>query len=270
MKSSVRPIVAILLVVAAAIAFWTLALSPKRSEADKLDAQIETLNASVDTARGELAQAETARHTFPAAYQQLVELGQAVPASDETPSLLVELQTLAADSEVAFESIQLSGEGEAAPESAASVATEAATSTESSSTTGTPAAAVVPATEVEASLMPLGASIGTAGLAVMPYTLEFKGTFFGIAGFIGKVDDLVKSSNAKVAIDGRLVTISSFSLTPGGAEGEGEETTAASGSPELQASFTVTTYLTPPGQGIALGATPSAPAEATSQTVANE
>jgi Tfp pilus assembly protein PilO len=266
-KSSTRPIIAILLVVAAAIAFWTLALSPKRSEADKLDAQIETLNASVESARTEVAQAQSARHTFPTAYHQLVELGQAVPATDETPSLLVELQTLARDSDVAFQSIQLNGEGEAAAESATPEATEATTTPEGS-TTGTPAAAVVPATEVEASLMPLGASIGTAGLAVMPYTLEFKGTFFGIAKFIGKVDDLVKSSNAKMAIDGRLVTISSFSLTPYGAEGE--EGAAVSGSPALQASFTVTTYLTPPGQGIVAGATPSAPAESTSKTVAAE
>jgi Tfp pilus assembly protein PilO len=265
MKASTRPIIAILLVVAAAIAFWTLALSPKRSEADKLDAQIETLNASVESARNELAQATAARQTFPTAYRQLVELGQAVPATDETPSLLVELQTLARDSGVTFESIQLNGEGEAAPE-VTSESTEAPAP--ESSTTGTPAAAVVPATEVEASLMPLGASIGTAGLAVMPYTLEFNGTFFGIADFIGKVDDLVKSSNAKMAIDGRLVTISSFSLTTGG--GEGEEGAAVSGSPELHASFSVTTYLTPPGQGLAAGASPSAPAEPTSQTVAAE
>jgi Tfp pilus assembly protein PilO len=266
MKASARPIIAILLVVAAAIAFWTLALAPKRSEADKLDAQIESLSGSVESARSELALAENARHTFPTAYHQLVELGQAVPASDETPSLLIELQTLAQESGVAFESIQLNGEGEPAPEATAEL--PATTPSQEASTTGTPAAAVVPATEVEASLMPLGASIGTAGLAVMPYKLEFAGTFFGIAKFVGKVDELVKSSNAKMAIDGRLVTIGDFSLSAIGAGGEGEGSTGTGGSPELQASFSVTTYLTPPGQGIAAGATPSAPGEATSQTVA--
>lgn len=267
MKSSARPIVAILLVVAAAIAFWTLGLSPKRSEADKLEAQIETLNTSVESARSELAQATAARHTFPAAYHQLVELGQAVPATDETPSLLVELQTLAVDSGVSFEGIQLEGEGEAAPEAATSEATST-TTTESSSATGTPAAEVVPATEVEASLLPLGASIGTAGLAVMPYTLTFKGEFFGIAKFIGEVDDLVESSKAKMAIDGRLMTISGFSLTTSGSESE--EGGGSGGPTELQASFNVTTYLTPPGQGITAGATPSAPAEGSTQTVAAE
>ena len=59
-----------------------------------------------------------------------------------------------------------------------------------------PASKSVPATEVEASLLPLGASIGTAGLAVMPYSLSFNGNFFGIAKFIGKVDALVESGKA--------------------------------------------------------------------------
>ena len=256
MRSSARPIVAILLVVAAAIAFWTLALSPKRSEAEKLDTQIESLDASVASARSELAQATAARRTFPTAYHRLVELGQAVPATDETPSLLVELELLAVKSGVSFETITLEGEGEPAPE----VTTEAS-STATSPSTGTPAAEVVPATEVEASLLPLGASIGTAGLAVMPYSMNFSGSFFGIAKFIGKVDDLVESGKAKMLVDGRLLTINGFSLTAGSSEG---------GSSELQATFSVTTYLTPPGQGVTAGATPSAPAEATSQTVAAE
>jgi Tfp pilus assembly protein PilO len=256
MKSSARPIIAILLIAAAAIAFWTLALSPKRDEADRLDAQVETLTASVAAARGELAQATAARRTFPTANHQLVELGQAVPATDETPSLLVELERLADTSGVSFETITLEGEGggpEAAPEAAAPAPVEG------SSATGTPAAQVVPATEVEASLLPLGASIGSAGLAVMPYSLSFSGSFFGIARFIGKVDDLVESTNAKMTVDGRLLTINGFSLSGGESE---------SGGSQLQASFSVTTYLTPPGQGITAGASPSAPAEASTQTVA--
>jgi Tfp pilus assembly protein PilO len=258
MKSSARPIVAILLVVAAAIAFWSLALSPKRGEVEKLDAQIETINASVATARSELTQATAARHTFPAAYHQLVELGQAVPATDETPSLLIELEDLAATSGISFEAITLEGEGEAAPAPEAT----ATPAPEASSTTGTPVAAVIPATEVEASLLPLGASIGTAGLAVMPYSLQFTGSFFGVAAFVGKVDRLVESGKARMTVDGRLVTINGFSLSAGTGEG--------GGSGELQASFAVTTYLTPPGQGVTAGATPTSPAESTTQTVAAE
>jgi Tfp pilus assembly protein PilO len=263
MKSSARPIVAILLVVAAAFAFWTLALSPKRDEADKLAAQVEQLSAGVEQARGELAQATAARHSFPAAYHQLVELGQAVPAGDETPSLLIELENLALRSGVEFESIQLEGESEAAPETPVAPTT----TTEATSSTGVPAAEIVPPTEVEASLLPLGASIGSAGLAVMPYTLQFKGTFFGIADFIGKVDALVRSGSSRMTVDGRLVTIKGFSLTT--STTEGSEESNGGGPTELQADFSVTTYMTPPGQGITAGATPTAPAaEPSTQTVA--
>jgi Tfp pilus assembly protein PilO len=262
MRSATRPIIAILVVAAAAIAFWTLILSPKREEADKLGAQVEQLQTSVDAARSELSKAQAARRAFPTAYHELVELGQAVPASDETPSLLVELQTLAATSGVSFDSIQLKGESEAAPEAAVTPTAP----TETNSSTGAPAAEVVPATEVEASLLPLGASIGTAGLAVMPYSLEFEGDFFEIAHFIGKVDALVKSGTT-MKVDGRLVTINSFSLTTNSSEDD----ESSEGPTELSATFSVTTYLTPPGQGITAGATPTAPApvaESSTQTVA--
>jgi flagellar basal body rod protein FlgG len=102
---------------------------------------------------------------------------------------------------------------------------------------------------------------------VMPYSLQFKGTFFGIADFIGKVDALVRSGSARMTVDGRLVTIKGFSLTTSTTEGNEE---GGSGGPtELQADFSVTTYLTPPGQGITAGATPTAPAtEPSTQTVA--
>jgi Tfp pilus assembly protein PilO len=251
MGSSTKPIVAIFAVVAAALAFWMLVLSPKRDEADKLGKQAEALTASIESSRAELARATTARHTFPAAYHQLVELGQAVPSSDETPSLLVELGQIAAECGVRFDSLQLSNEGSGG--AAPAISTEGSASSPS-------------ATEVAASLLPLGASVGSAGLATMPYNLQFRGNFFGIGKFIGRIDSLV-ASGEHVAVDGRLVTINGFSLTA--EDGEDEED-GKGGSKILSAEFSVTTYLTPPGQGITAGATPSAPAGTSTQTVAAE
>jgi Tfp pilus assembly protein PilO len=109
----------------------------------------------------------------------------------------------------------------------------------------------VSATEVAASLMPLGASIGPAGLAVMPYSLTFTGSFFKIADFIKGLDSLVKTTNEKVGVDGRLVTINGFSLA------EDSETSF----PGLQATFSVTTYLSPPSASATGGASPEGPAE---------
>ena len=98
-------------------------------------------------------------------------------------------------------------------------------------------------------LLPLGATIGPAGLAVMPYTVTFDGNFFQIADFINGIDSLVATSDEEVRVDGRLVTIDGFAL----------EADPEIGFPALQAGFALTTYLTPPGEGVTGGATPESP-----------
>jgi hypothetical protein len=110
--------------------------------------------------------------------------------------------------------------------------------------------APVSATEAAAALLPLGAEIGPAGLGVMPYTLTFTGDFFELADFIKGLDSQVKTSGEKVTVDGRLLTIDGFSL----------EADPKQGFPTLQATFAVTTYLTPPGEGVTGGAGPGSPA----------
>ncbi|HET7177226.1 MAG TPA: hypothetical protein VFI63_00915 [Solirubrobacterales bacterium] len=250
MKSSNGAIVAMLAIVALAGAFWVLALSPKREEAKKLGTQVEEAKASLAKHRAEATQALEARRKFPVDYQQLVVLGKAVPGADETASLLVQLNQIADHAGVKFSDFKLnpgSGGGAAAPAAPAAPAPAA-----SGGGAGTPASNPVPPTEAAASLLPLGATIGPAGLAVMPYSLTFSGSFFHIADFIKGLDSLVKTKNARVAVDGRLITVNGFKLEPG-----------PNGFPELKASFSVTTYLTPPSQGATAGATPGAPAPST-------
>jgi Tfp pilus assembly protein PilO len=248
MNSSNRLIVSILGVAAIAIAFWMLALGPKREEADELSGQVSQQQASLAEAQAQVTEAVAAKREFPTDYRQLVVLGQAAPAEGETASLLVQLSHIAKDSKVKFESIALSDEG--GEEAAAPVPAPTAPTAEAAPS-GVPAAATVPPTEAAASLTPLGASIGPAGLAVMPYSLTFSGNFFNIADFIKGIDSLVDSGGeSEVAVDGRLVTLNGFALN---AASEG-------GFPRLNASFAVTTYITPPNQGVTAGATPTAPA----------
>jgi Tfp pilus assembly protein PilO len=235
-KSSTMTIVAMLILAALAIAFWMLLLSPKRDEAAKLGEQIAQVESSLAQHESEIAIAEEAREQFPVDYQKLVVLGKAVPAGDETASLLVQVSGIARHAEVRFKDISLSEGGsgeEAAPAATGSVEE-------------------VSPTEAAASLLPLGATIGPAGLAVMPYTLTFEGNFFQIADFIEGLDSLVKTHNEEVTVDGRLITIDSFSLSSGESEGVSDA---------LSASFNVTTYLTQPGEGVAAGASPESPTE---------
>jgi Tfp pilus assembly protein PilO len=222
-----------LLVAVVAGAFWILLLSPKREEASKLDAQVTQLEGSLAQHQGEIASAEEARGEFPTDYQHLVVLGKAVPSDDETASLLVQINHIASDAGVRFQTLSLE-----------------ASSSESESEASPAAAAggeTVSATEAAASLMPLGAAVGPAGLAVMPYKLAFTGNFFTIADFIKGLDSLVKTTNEGVGVDGRLITVNGFSLA--------EDSEAKF--PDLQATFSVTTYLTPPSQGTTAGALPT-------------
>jgi Tfp pilus assembly protein PilO len=265
MTSTNRVIVAALAVVVPAIAFWMLLLGPKRDEASKLGAQVEEVTASLAQHQAEATQALEARQGFAADYQRLVVLGAAVPGDDDTASLLVQLNSVAEKAGVGFRGLALeAAEGGTAPAPEAP-APEApapeAPSAEASAPeapAGTPASLSSP-TEVAASTLPLGAAIGPAGLGVMPYKLTFDGQFFQIANFIKGLDSLVKTQNARVAVDGRLITINGFSLTP-----------AASGFPALEANFSVTTYLTPPSQGVTAGATPASPGTATLASATTE
>ena len=220
-KAGNLTLVAMLVVAAVAIAFWVTLLSPKREEASKLGDQIERVEASLATHRAEVIEGEEARKDFSRDYRKLVVLGKAVPGSSETASLLVQVSSLAERTGVEFQTITLDssdggGEASAAPASSAS---------------GAP----VSPTEAAASLLPLGASLGSGGLAVMPYTLTFNGSFFKVADFIKEIDAMVKTHNEQVRVDGRLLTINGFSLAAGHA-----------GFPSLTANFGVTSYVTPP------------------------
>jgi len=228
---------AMLVVAAIAGAFWILALSPKRDEASKLGAQVKQLESSLAQHESEIAAAEGARREFPVDYQHLVVLGKAVPSDDETPSFLVQLNRISARAGVRFQTLSLEASG--------------SEETEASGPLSTSSSEPVSATEASASLLPLGAGVGPAGLAVMPYSLTFTGNFFKIADFIKGLDSLVKTTNESVGVDGRLITINGFSL--------GEDSEAKF--PALQANFSVTTYVTPPSEGTTAGASPEGPEE---------
>lgn len=247
-STSTRTIVSIIVVVAVAVGFWMLLLGPKRDKASKLGTEVESAQASLTQATSAASEATAAQQNFDSDYRQLVALGQAVPANEETPSLIVELSHIAKRTHVAFQSLQLNSEGGAAETATAGITTEVGP------TASVPPSSTVPPTEAEAALLPLGAKIGAAGLGVMPYSLSFEGGFFDIAKFIHEVDGLVRTEKNQVGVRGRLITVDGFSLS-------GVESTAPG---RLTASVAVTTYLVPPGQGITPGATaePLAPVAA--------
>lgn len=233
MNSTNRLIVAMVAIAVLAIVFWMMLLSPKRDEAKKLGAQVDQVKSSLAQHEAEAAEGEEAREEFPAEYQHLVVLGKAVPGDDDIASLLVQFNHIAEHADGSFRDIKLSSSGgESSPAAPVAPGTEPASPT-----------------EVAASLLPLGASVGPAGLAAMPYEVTFNGNFFDVADFIGGLDSLVKTNDTNVVVDGRLLTIDSFTL----------EADEEKGFPFLEASFSLTSYLTPPDEGVTGGATTEVP-----------
>jgi Tfp pilus assembly protein PilO len=238
-KSSDRTILAVVAVVGLMAAFWFLVLSPKRQEASDLSEQVTTLQGQVAQEEADASTAGAAKTDFKSNYHELVTLGKAVPVDADTPSLLTQLQELSSDSDVQFQSISLGGgTGGSVPANAQPL----------TATTGTPTSATP--TEATASLLPIGASVGAAGLPIMPYALTFQGSFFDVADFFGGIDDLVevKGEDNKVSVDGRLLTIDDFTLAP-----------VDGGSDQLVVSVNATSYLSPADQGATGGATPTGP-----------
>jgi Tfp pilus assembly protein PilO len=236
-KSSDRTILLVLGCVALVAAFWFLVLGPKRQEASDLQDQVTTLQSDVAQQEAVASTATQAKTDFKSNYRQLVTLGKAVPVDSDTPSLLTQLESLSAKADVDFRSIQLGGNAGAAGGGGAVAPAPV-----------TPTATVGTATEASASLLPIGATVGSAGLPIMPYQLEFEGDFFDIADFFGEIDGLVDLKGDEVSVNGRLMTINDFTLSP---------TDDKKGT--LSAALDVTTFLTPADQGVTAGATPTGP-----------
>jgi Tfp pilus assembly protein PilO len=245
--------------------FWLIILSPKREEASSLKDDADQLQSQLEQTQQAAAAGKQARESFPDDYRNVVVLGKAVPEDGDQASLLVQLQRLADKAGVRFQAIDLSETADAAAPAPApttsssdSGATDSAAT--SSSSSGEPAPEpTADATEAAAASLPIGASVGPAGLPVMPYQLKFTGNFFQIADFMKRVDGMVRTRRSSIGVDGRLITVDSFILEPIDSEGSSPDQ-APNPVPTLTAELAVTTYLTPADQGATAGATPAGPA----------
>ena len=273
MKGADKTILLILPIVALAIGFYLLVISPKQSEISTLDEEISELSTRVDTAESSVADAEQARKDFGANYTEIVSLGSAVPEDSDQATMIYDLTEKSGNAGVRFRSFEL------ADESAATVGAEegAATATtappagepaapapaqgETTTTTTTTAPTPVAPTEADAATLPIGSTVGPAGLPVMPYKLKFNGSFFDMSDFFAELDKGVEVTDegANPKVNGRLMTINGFAMV-------GDP---MKGFPDVQASLALNTYIVPPDQGISGGATPAGPTTGSETTVAS-
>jgi Tfp pilus assembly protein PilO len=212
-----RTLLMVVAALAAVAAFWFLALKPKRAEIGTLNAQIATQTQRLQTAQQTVAAGLAAKADYPRNYATVTELGKALPADDDLPSLLYQIDAASHGTHIDFESIKRAAAGADAGSSSSSSGTAAP---------GTPATG--------AAALPPGAVVGTAGLATLPFTFAFNGSFFDLQRFLGDMQSFVRSSDSGVAVRGRLLTVNGVSLVPG----EGDLS-------HIKANIAVTAYIAP-------------------------
>jgi hypothetical protein len=261
MRRNDRVILLVLPLLALAAAFWFLLISPKRDEATQLQADIDASAAALEAAESQIAVAEDARDAFPKNYGELVKLGRAVPEDDDQSTLVYDMAEMGDKNQLDFRSfIVAPGSGETpptpAPEPTASAADESEARVDAAAAEPTAVATPAPPTEAAAATLPIGATIGPAGLPVTSYEFKYTGNFFDVAHFLEDVDDRVKTQDGRPVVHGRLMTVDGFALV-------GDQFT---GFPTIEANFAITTYIVPPGEGITGGATPAGPAPAAAGT----
>ena len=240
-----RIVIMVVLAVGAVVAAWMLVVSPKRSEASSLGSQISSQQSQLASVRSQVDAGLAAQKAFAGQYAQLARLGEAVPPTDDIPSLIYQVQSAAQAARVSFRGLQLTAG------TSSSSGTPSTSSSSSSSGSSSSAAAAAAAAS-----LPPGAAVGAAGLPTENFTFTLGGNFFSLANFFNRLNNFVISHESQLLISGRLMTINAINLSPG-----------ATGS-QLTANVSATTYIVPgtetptPPTG---GATSSGPATASQQ-----
>jgi Tfp pilus assembly protein PilO len=206
---------------------WLLIVAPQREQVSKLDSQVSTAQQSLTAAQAQVSQARGAQAQYVAAYASVVRLGKAVPADEQVPSLVYELDQASNHKHVQFSSITSSSAG-GSPASAAGAATASAVA-------------------------------ASAGFSKMPFTFTFNGSFFDLYNLLKQLNDFTLRTSSGIQATGRLLTIQSVNLAPAGSTG-----TAGSSKGELTGTVTATAYVLPTSQSLTGGATPAGPAGTTS------
>jgi Tfp pilus assembly protein PilO len=231
-----RIVVAVLAGLVAVAGFWFFGVAPKRKQIAVADGEIAAQQQRLQSAQSVLANAQQAERAFPANSAEVARLGKAVPADDNVASLVYELQGVARGAKITFRAIKLNGGTSNATTPATGSATTAAGGSTAASATGTTGATgtAAPATQVAASQLPPGAVVGTAGLATLPFTFTFEGSYLDMQRFVARVNRFVAVRGQDITVTGRLLTVDGIALTP-----------SADDPGQIKATIAATAYLAP-------------------------
>ncbi|MFI4989363.1 MAG: hypothetical protein ACHQHO_00410 [Solirubrobacterales bacterium] len=168
-------------------AVWLLLVSPERKQASKLSSEVSAASAQLAGAQSDAVSARSAQQRYSSAYASVVNLGKAVPASEEVPSLMYQLAQASNQKHVQFSSITTGASGASAAASS-----------------------------------PVAGAAVSAGFSQMPFTFVFGGSFNDLYHLFQQLNTAtVRTSSGGLQVSGRLLTLQSVKLEPASTEASG-------------------------------------------------
>ena len=197
MSARDRSIISLILLLVVAVGGYLLVVQPRQHEASRLRDQISSEKTVLDQAKAKVQADRAAESQYAAYVGQLKSIKVAVPSDEQIPELINELQSASTADRVSFQAVSTSASAAAA------------------ATTGTT----------------------TSSFPSQNFSLNFTGNYFGVANLLGALADFVRTDDTHFDATGRLLSISTLSLSPGG--------TGSSGSGDVTAAVTALDYDVP-------------------------
>ncbi|MDA0166454.1 hypothetical protein OM076_39685 [Solirubrobacter ginsenosidimutans] len=188
MSRTFRILIVVVVTALAGGGYFKLVLAPKRQQADALALQVATKQQELAQTQALIATYKGARDAYKENYATVVRLGKAVPTDDDTRSLLVQLDTSAKRSGVAFDTINVTA----------------------ASSAGTPTAGTAAPVKVTPGAVNVGA------FSAQPFSFSFRGDFQTLGNLFARLDQFVTLKGDAINVRGRLMHLETISLTPGG------------------------------------------------------
>ena len=179
MSRTLRILIVAVLALGAVGGYWKLVLAPKRAQVAELDKQVAFQEAQLVQTQNLIASYQGAKDQYKTNYATVARLGKAVPTTDDTRSLVVQLDAAAKRSNVDFDSINVNGGG---------------------SGDGT---AVAPG------------AVNAGAFSAMPFSFSFTGDFSTLGDFFSRLERFVSLRGDQIKVNGRLLRVESINLTAG-------------------------------------------------------
>jgi hypothetical protein len=211
---------------------WFKVVSPERAKISTLDSKVESARGQVQTAQSELSKGRSAQAKYAEAYASVVKLGRAVPAVQEVPGLLYEIDHASNSKGVELASI--------APGASNGAQTGGPPGSKSTHVSGT-------------------------SFEAMPFTFTFNGSFADLYHLASTVQNYATSTpTGELKVSGRLLTIQGFKLAPAQSAATGETPATAGATNKvpgehLTGTVTASAYVLPPGSTVSGGGSASGP-----------